>query len=50
MVAASCWGWIPAPAGWLRDPLGFVPGVLAAGPRGVWVATQAPALLHVVAA
>jgi hypothetical protein len=37
-------------AGWLRDPLGFVPGVLAAGPRGVWVATQAPALLHLVAA
>jgi hypothetical protein len=37
-------------AGWLRDPLGFVPGVLAAGPRGVWVATQAPALLQVVAA
>jgi hypothetical protein len=37
-------------AGWLRDPLGFFPGVLAAGPRGAWVATQAPALLHVVAA
>jgi streptogramin lyase len=37
-------------AGWLRDPLGFVPGVLAAGPPGVWVATQAPALLHLVAA
>jgi hypothetical protein len=37
-------------AGWLRNPLGFFPGVLAAGPRGVWVATQAPALLHVVAA
>jgi hypothetical protein len=37
-------------AGWLRDPLGFVPGVLAAGPRGAWVATQAPALLHLVAA
>jgi hypothetical protein len=36
-------------AGWLRDPLGFVPGVLAAGPRGVWVGTEAPALLHVVA-
>ncbi len=36
-------------AGWLRDPLGFIPGVLAAGPRGVWVATQAPTLLHVVA-
>jgi hypothetical protein len=36
-------------AGWLRDPLGFFPGVLAAGPRGAWVATEAPALLHVVA-
>jgi hypothetical protein len=37
-------------AGWLRDPLGFFPAALAAGPRGAWVATQAPALLHVVAA
>jgi hypothetical protein len=37
-------------AGWLRDPLGFVPAVLAAGPGGVWVGTEAPALLHVVAA
>jgi hypothetical protein len=37
-------------AGWLRDPLGFVPGVLAAGPHGVWVGTEAPALLHLVAA
>jgi hypothetical protein len=37
-------------AGWLRDPLGFFPGVLAAGPGGAWVATEAPALLHVVAA
>ena len=37
-------------AGWLRDPLGFVPGVLAAGPRGVWVGTETAALLHVVAA
>jgi streptogramin lyase len=36
--------------GWLRDPLGFFPGVLAAGPGGVWVGTEAPALLHVVAA
>jgi hypothetical protein len=36
-------------AGRLRDPLGFVPGVLAPGPRGVWVGTEAPALLHVVA-
>jgi hypothetical protein len=31
------------------DPLGFFPAALAAGPRGAWVATQAPALLHVVA-
>jgi hypothetical protein len=37
-------------AGWLRDPLGFFPGVLAAGPGGVWVGTEAPTLLHVVAA
>jgi hypothetical protein len=37
-------------AGWLRDPLGFVPGVLAAGPHGVWVGTEAAALLHLVAA
>jgi hypothetical protein len=37
-------------AGWLRDPLGFFPGVLAAGSGGVWVGTEAPALLHVVAA
>jgi hypothetical protein len=37
-------------AGWLRDPLGFFLGVLAAGPGGVWVGTEAPALLHVVAA
>lgn len=37
-------------AGWLRDPLAFFAGVLAAEPRGVWVATQAPALVHVVAA
>ena len=36
-------------AGWLRDPLGFFPGVLAAGPGGAWVGTEAPALLHVVA-
>jgi hypothetical protein len=35
--------------GWLRDPLGFPPGVLAAGPGGVWVGTEGPALLHVVA-
>jgi hypothetical protein len=37
-------------AGWLREPLGFPPGVLAAGPGGAWLATKAPALLHVVAA
>jgi hypothetical protein len=37
-------------AGWLRDPLWFFHDVLAAGPRGVWVATAAPELLHVVAA
>jgi streptogramin lyase len=36
-------------AGRLREPLGFFPGVLAAGPGGAWVATEAPALLHVVA-
>jgi hypothetical protein len=37
-------------SGWLREPLGFLPGVLAAGPRGAWVATAAPELLHVVPA
>jgi hypothetical protein len=37
-------------AGWFRDPLWFFQEVLAAGPRGVWVGTSAPALLHVVAA
>jgi hypothetical protein len=36
--------------GWLRDPLWFFQEVLAAGPRGAWVATAAPELLHVVAA
>jgi hypothetical protein len=36
-------------AGWLRDPRWFFQDVLAAGPRGAWVATAAPALLHVVA-
>jgi hypothetical protein len=36
-------------AGWLRDPLWFFQEVLAAGPRGVWVGTAAPELLHVVA-
>jgi hypothetical protein len=37
-------------AGWLRDPRWFFREVLAAGPRGVWVGTAAPELLHVVAA
>ena len=37
-------------AEWLRDPRWFFHHVLAAGPRGAWVATAAPALLHVVAA
>jgi hypothetical protein len=37
-------------AGWLRDPRWFFQEVLAAGPRGVWVGTAAPELLHVVAA
>jgi hypothetical protein len=36
-------------AGWLRDPR-WVFDVLADGPRGAWVATTAPELLHVVAA
>jgi hypothetical protein len=35
--------------GWFRQPLGFLQDVLAAGPRGAWVATAAPELLHVVA-
>jgi hypothetical protein len=37
-------------AGWFRRPLGFLQGVLAAGPRGAWVGTVAPELLHVVPA
>jgi hypothetical protein len=37
-------------AGWLRDPRWFFGEVLAAGPRGAWVTTAAPELLHVVAA
>jgi outer membrane protein assembly factor BamB len=37
-------------AGWFRDPRWSFQGVLAAGPRGAWVATMAPELLHVVAA
>ena len=36
--------------GWLRDPLRFFTDALAAGSRGVWVATAAPELRHVVAA
>jgi hypothetical protein len=40
-------GWV---TGWLRDPLWYFTDVLAAGPRGVWVATAAPELRHVVAA
>jgi hypothetical protein len=36
-------------AGWLRNPRWFFQDVLAAGPRGAWVATAAPSLLHVVA-
>jgi hypothetical protein len=37
-------------AGWLRDPRWSFQNGLAAGPHGVWVATAAPELLHVVAA
>jgi hypothetical protein len=37
-------------AGWLRDPRWSFQDVLADGPRGAWVATTAPELLHVVAA
>jgi hypothetical protein len=37
-------------AGWLRDPRWSFQEVLAAGPRGAWVGTAAPELLHVVAA
>jgi hypothetical protein len=37
-------------AGWLRGPPWLVQDVLAAGPRGVWVATAGPALLDVVPA
>jgi outer membrane protein assembly factor BamB len=36
--------------GWLRDPRSFFYEVLAADPRGAWVATRTPELLHVVAA
>jgi hypothetical protein len=37
-------------AGWLRDPRWSFQEVLAAGPRGAWVTTAAPELLHVIAA
>ena len=37
-------------AGWFWSRLGFRQDVLAAGPRGAWVATAAPELLHVVPA
>jgi hypothetical protein len=37
-------------AGWFWSLLGFRQDVLAAGPRGVWVATAVPELLHVVPA
>jgi hypothetical protein len=37
-------------AGWLRGPRWFVRDVLAAGPRGAWVATAGPELLDVVPA
>jgi hypothetical protein len=36
--------------GWLREPLGFLQDVVAAGPRGAWVGTAVPELLHVVPA
>ncbi len=36
--------------GWFRDPRSFFHEVLAADPRGAWVATRAPELLHLVAA
>ena len=36
-------------AGWFRDPRWSFQDVLAGGPRGAWVATAAPELLHVVA-
>jgi hypothetical protein len=36
--------------GWFRDPRSFFHEVLAADPRGAWVATAAPELLHVAAA
>jgi hypothetical protein len=36
-------------AGWLRDPRSVFQDVLADGPRGAWVGTAAPELLHVVA-
>jgi hypothetical protein len=38
------------PTGWFREPLGLLQDVLAAGPRGAWVGTAVPELLHVVPA
>jgi hypothetical protein len=37
-------------AGWFWNLLGFPQDVLAAGPRGAWLATAVPELLHVVPA
>jgi outer membrane protein assembly factor BamB len=37
-------------AGWFWTLLGFPQDVLAAGPRGAWLATAVPELLHVVPA
>jgi hypothetical protein len=37
-------------AGWLRDPRWSFQAVLAAGPRGAWIGTAAPELLHVAPA
>lgn len=37
-------------AGWFRDPRSFFHEVLAADPRGAWVATRTPELLHLAAA
>jgi outer membrane protein assembly factor BamB len=36
--------------GWFRDPRSFFHEVLAADPRGAWVATRSPELLHLTAA
>ena len=47
---ASCCGSIRPRAGWFWSLLGFRQDVLTAGPRGAWVATAVPELLHVVPA